>query len=368
MKQGCGGTDDETPDRGVDASDHRQDGSPEVPVLMPLVRRALAVVRGLVGQNHREPAAAPVVLDEQTPSPEAGVEAGPPVTDLAQDHWDKMFDAPRAATWHSNSIVQVEINRRLGSDSHWLFWLFQQKLPVKPRRLLSIGCGDGAHELLIARHGLADYVEAFDLSGVGIANAQKTANAENLNARFYQSSFEDFINKPVGERFDAVIFIGSLHHVRDLEGMFSKVRDTLTDDGLLLYNEYVGPCYILFPEEQVAIINEVIAAIPVEYKHSPEVHWINPSIEVVLNGDPSESVRSALIRPFMRMYFNVSWEAGFGGALLHPLFQMLHGDRLEDGSPGSRAVVNMCIAVENLLMKSGTLQNDFCIGVATPRR
>lgn len=279
-----------------------------------------------------------------------------------------MFAAPKAATWHSNPLVVAEIGRRLGTDAHWLFWVFQQKLATKPRRLLSIGCGDGAHELLVARHGLADYVEAFDLSEVGIAKAQQAVEAEKLNARFYQSSFDDFIARPVDTPFDAVMFVGSLHHVRELEGMLSKVRDILTDDGVLIYNEYVGPCYIILPEEQVSIVNHVIAAIPPEFKHSANVHWINPTIEVVMNGDPSESVRSSLIRPFMRMYFNVAWEAGFGGALLHPLFQMLHGDKLADGSPESRAVVGLCIEIENALMRAGALQNDFYIGVATPRR
>ncbi|HVY17924.1 MAG TPA: class I SAM-dependent methyltransferase [Rhodopila sp.] len=290
------------------------------------------------------------------------------VGDIAQDHWDEMFAAPKAATWHSNPLVAAEIGRRLGTDTHWLFWVFQQKLRVRPRRLLSIGCGDGSHELILSRNGLAEYVEAFDLSGVGISKAQEAVAEENLNAQFYQSSFDEFVSRPHDVPFDAVMFVGSLHHVRDLEGMLSKVRRILTEDGVLIYNEYVGPCYIILPDEQVAIVNNVIAAIPPEYKHSPEVHWINPTIEVVLDGDPSESVRSALIRPFLRMYFDVAWETGFGGALLHPLFQMLHGDKLADDSPGSRAVVGLCIEIENALMRAGLLQDDFCIGVAHPRR
>ena len=289
-------------------------------------------------------------------------------TDVSRSHWDGMFARQQASTWHTNPVVNQEISRRVaGVAKHWLFWLFQDKLPSRPARLLSIGCGDGSHELIIARNGFAGHVDAFDLSEVGIAAAQATASREGLSARFYVESFDGFISKPADVQYDAIMFVGSLHHVLDLEGMLDKVRRSLAPDGVLIYNEHVGPCYIILPPHQVDVVNTVIAAIAPEYKVSPDIRWINPSIEVVLEGDPSESVRSALIPQFIRMYFDVRWEAAFGGALLHPLFSMLNAEKLADGSPESETVVGLLIAIENMLMRAGVLGSDFCIGFAGRR-
>ena len=83
--------------------------------------------------------------------------------------------------------------------------------------------------------------------------------------------------------------------------------------------------------------------------------------------DPSESVRSALIPQFLRFYFDVEWERNFGGALLHPLFSMLHSDKISDGSPESTTLVKLLISAEDLLMEHKALDNDFVIGIARPK-
>jgi SAM-dependent methyltransferase len=288
--------------------------------------------------------------------------------DLSRSHWDKMFAAQRASTWHTNPVVFQEVCKRIaGVSKHWVYWLFEDKLAVKPATLLSIGCGDGSHELIVARNRFAGHVEAFDISDIGIARAQQIADQEGLNATFYTDSFDGFIAKPVEKTYDAIMFVGSLHHVLNLEGMLDKVRRSLKPGGVVIYNEHVGPCYIILPEKQVNVVNTVLASLAPEYKHSPNARWVNPSIEVVLEGDPSESVRSSLIPQFLRFYFDVEWEANFGGALLHPLFSLLNGEKLADGSPESQSIVNLFIAIEDMLMDAGVLQSDFCLGIARLR-
>jgi SAM-dependent methyltransferase len=280
-----------------------------------------------------------------------------------------MYTAPKAGTWHTNPLVFSYICRRsLGVQKHWLYWMFENFLTSRPRRLLSIGCGDGAHELIIARKGFAGHVDAFDASEVGIVKAREIAQVEGLSANFYVDTFEGFIAKPVTEKYDAVLFVGSLHHVVDLDGVLTKVREILTDDGCVIYNEYVGPCYIVLPDHQVKLVNRLLAAISPEYKIAPDCQWTNPGIETVMATDPSEAVRSALIPHFLRLYFDIRWEAGFGGTILHPIFQFLNSDRLTDGSPGSNSVVELLIAAEEILMDTGVVSSDFSIGVCDRKK
>jgi SAM-dependent methyltransferase len=285
-------------------------------------------------------------------------------TARSRSHWDEMYAKQATHTWHTNPIVSVEIARRIGGASkHWLYWLFQDHLSFRPETLLSVGCGDGSHELIIARNQFATHVDAFDASEVGIGNARSIATREQLNANFYVDTFDNFIAEPVRKTYDAVMFVGSLHHVLDLEGMLNKVKNSLNRHGILIFNEYVGPCYIILPDYQVSLVNKMLDALSPEFKIAPDVQWVNPRIETARFLDPSEAVRSALIPQFLRLYFDVKWVANFGGSLLHPIFQLLNVDRLSDGSSESNTVVKLLIAIENILMQAGVLDGDFSLGI-----
>ncbi|WP_395392707.1 class I SAM-dependent methyltransferase [Novosphingobium sp. BL-8A] len=280
-------------------------------------------------------------------------------------HWDQMYAAARGATWHTDETISAYIEQRqFGKQGHWLGHIFQDVVKFRPKRLLSIGCGAGDHELAIARAGLAEEVHAFDASEVGIAQAQQTALAENLNANFFVDTFETFIDREFPQKFDTIMFVGSLHHVENMNDMLAKVSSLLTDDGKVMYNEYIGPCYISFPDERVALINHVLRSIPAEFKVSPDAQWRNPTMQEIQKLDPSEAVRSALIPQFLRLYFDVEWERGFGGGLLHPLFQQLNVNRLAVGDAASDAVVSMLIGIEQLLEDQAILPCDFVLGIA----
>lgn len=79
-------------------------------------------------------------------------------------------------------------------------------------RVLSIGCGIGDTELLLAPH--VAHVTGVDLSPTAIAQADATATVRGIwNARFVSGSWQDGLLTE--ERFDAVIAIFFLHHLFD---------------------------------------------------------------------------------------------------------------------------------------------------------
>ncbi len=257
-----------------------------------------------------------------------------------------------------------ELNRRItGADKFWLAWLLTEYLEERPKKILSIGCGDGEHELLMARQGWVGSVDAFDISPAGISQAAERARSEGLNANFTVRDFEDFIRSPGTADYDAAIFIGSLHHVKDLEGMLSAVRRSLVANGHLIINEYCGPCYNIYDEKRVCIINSLLASIAPPYKNHPDAKWINHSIEHVFSVDPSESVRSELIPTFLSFYFEPELIRPFGGALLHPMFDLLNSTKLNDASDDSNTVVQMLIEIENQLQVAKIIPSDFMVGV-----
>lgn len=80
-------------------------------------------------------------------------------------------------------------------------------------RILSIGCGIGDTELLLAPH--VREIHGIDLSPTGISSAQETAGRFGIrNAAFSVSSWA---NAAVADRYDVVMAIFFLHHLTESE-------------------------------------------------------------------------------------------------------------------------------------------------------
>ena len=97
-------------------------------------------------------------------------------------------------------------------------------------RTLSIGCGDGEFELLLARH--AESVVAVDLSPEAIAAAEQARlKAGVANVTFRCTSFRDL---PQGERFDTIVCLAFLHHVpeSELPDLLRACREQLAPGGI----------------------------------------------------------------------------------------------------------------------------------------
>jgi len=250
------------------------------------------------------------------------------------------------------------------TETFWLNWFFEQFLESKPDCVLSIGCGDGSHEILIGTRGYAGHVFGFDASSVGIEIAKAAARDGGLRELiFEQRTFEEFAASPPVRQYDLALFAGSLHHVRDLEGVLCATRSALLPGGKVLVNEYVGACYQLYPARQLNIVNRVLSGIDPIFKSASDIQYTVPSIDLVLQTDPTEGVRSALIPTLLPLFFRTVFERPFGGALLHPLFNCLNSIRINDNSIESIALIKALINLENELTTEGVLPNDFLFGL-----
>jgi len=98
-------------------------------------------------------------------------------------------------------------------------------------RVLSIGCGIGDTELLIAPH--VAHVTGVDLSPAAIQEACRTASARNVsNVRFVAGTWQTaaFMDQP----FDAVMAVFFLHHLpdRDLAEFAIQLKRLLRSRGM----------------------------------------------------------------------------------------------------------------------------------------
>lgn len=98
-------------------------------------------------------------------------------------------------------------------------------------RVLSIGCGDGEFERLLAPH--ADHVTALDISPQAIEVAERITKAQGIeNVAFHCLSVS---NLNWHERFDTVICLAFLHHVpeADVPDLLARIFEHLEPGGML---------------------------------------------------------------------------------------------------------------------------------------
>lgn len=285
----------------------------------------------------------------------------------AKNYWETN---PRAAIgkqgyWLSNPIIEKTINHRLSggnTQGYWLTWLVNKYFKKRRfDRLLSIGCGIGNHEILMAKLGLATQIDAFDFSESSLEIARKDATAAGVDINFYQDDFNLFTIDD-SKKYDVIFCSGSLHHVREIERCLSIVRKCLKPDGYFIVNEYIGDCYNIYNQNQEDLINRIYQCFHDTLKSGTTEKFSSPSIEEVLARDSSEAVRSKLILPFLEFYFDVEVLNPAGGGLLHELYPFLDHDRLSDGEPKSETIIKLLLEIETILMEQpGGLSSDFCL-------
>ncbi len=281
----------------------------------------------------------------------------------AREYWDEHMDVS-CGDWTSNPLVQEVVNRRIvgpASNDFWLNWVLADYLPSRVRRCLSICCGTGTHEIIAAKTGRVGFLEAFDLSPRGVDAARRRAADAGVEVRFFEADVNAY--ECPRRSYDLILAGGALHHVSALERVLATLHDGLTDDGVLIANEFVGPVRHQWTERQVETVNRLLGALPPHLRARSRIE--RSSVEEMLAHDPSEAVRSSLILPVLRSYFEIVEARPFGGTLMHVLYQALDPATLE--SPEARAALGSVLATEESLIGAGVLPSDFAL-VAARRR
>jgi ubiquinone/menaquinone biosynthesis C-methylase UbiE len=127
--------------------------------------------------------------------------------------------------WRSRAVIELAALR----PSRFLLDAVKGK-----RRVLEVGCGTGFLALELAREGHA--VVGLDPSEGALAVARRTRGDETLDLTYVAARFEDFDG--AAERFDAIVFNRSLHHVGDLAGAIDKAHRLLGAGGVVACNEF----------------------------------------------------------------------------------------------------------------------------------
>ncbi len=162
----------------------------------------------------------------------------------------------------------------LGRDwfERWAVGTFLgDQVPVD--RCLSLCCGFGDIERILARLGAFRSCVGVDLVGPAIEAAREAAAVEGLDSIAYEVVDVERIELEP-ESLDLVWANGALHHIARLEHVVRQVHSALRPGGLLVANEYVGPDHQQLGPREVELVNAAIHLVPPELREQSEATFV----------------------------------------------------------------------------------------------
>lgn len=193
---------------------------------------------------------------------------------LSEDPLEKVADRwaqepDDAINWATIPYVNKRTLEMIGGDPNkhgggWDYMLDLYTDKGRPfERVLSLCCGHGHAERTLARFREFRHCDAYDISLPALEHARALAQAEGLNNINYEQ--RDLNNLKLSHTYDLVIG-GGIHHISNLEGLFSEVSRCLAPNGVFLMYEYIGPAQCQPTERQVEAINACIHLLPKKYR------------------------------------------------------------------------------------------------------
>lgn len=219
----------------------------------------------------------------------------------------------RGGYWNDFPAVAAEINRRVSGSSDVSYLEYFRRLTGNRRftRALFINCGNGWVEREFMRLRMIESAVGVDISADLLAQARELAG--ELPFRYVQMDVNGGVFPD--ERYDLIVNFAAGHHVAYVDRVYRALSRVLTEDGLFLNYDYIGPHRNQYPYEQWSAVWELNQALPADAR--ADLRY--PHMPTILLTDPSEAVHSELTMETFRRYFHVHEFRPAGGAVAYPL-------------------------------------------------
>ena len=130
-----------------------------------------------------------------------------------------------------------------GQEYYWgitpnslCYEVMKLKPPVKPYRVLDIGCGEGKDAVFFAKNGYI--VSAFDAAEKGLEKARELAHLHQVDVNFFQADINEY---ELREDYDIIFSSGVLHYLMPnrREQLIQSLKEHTTENGIHALNVFV---------------------------------------------------------------------------------------------------------------------------------
>ena len=279
-------------------------------------------------------------------------------------------------TWSGIAQVHENHNALITGERgyYWITYVRDQYFPGgKAGDTLSLGCGEGRFDRILKNCGFCfNSFTGVDLSTKSIALAKEEANKISLSPKTLYITADLNEYRPQSGSFDFIYFFQSLHHIEALDELLRACAQALRPGGLLMVNDFVGPSRFQWTKTQVEMANDLLQVLPEKLRHdlcSPffrlKTQVNRRTVAEMIAGDPSEAVRSGEIEPLLRKWFEIIEEKPWGGTLNNLVFENISGN-FDNENAYHRAIIELLIRLENVVIEAGILPSDFKFFMAKP--
>ena len=121
------------------------------------------------------------------------------------------------------------------------YTILKLRPPVKPQRVLDIGCGEGRDAVFLARNGYQ--VSAFDVAEAGLEKGRQLAEHCGVQVNFFKA---DLLDYRMTDFYDIFLCSGVLHFVRPeiREELLEHFKAHTTEGGIHAINVFVGKPFV----------------------------------------------------------------------------------------------------------------------------
>ena len=135
-----------------------------------------------------------------------------------------------------------------GQDYYWgitpnrlCYEIMKLKPPVKPYKVLDIGCGEGKDAVFLAKNEYI--VSAFDAAKKGLDKAKELARSHHVDVGFFQADINEY---ELSEEYDIIFSSGVFHYLTPnrREGFIRNLKEHTAMNGIHAINVFVKKPFI----------------------------------------------------------------------------------------------------------------------------
>lgn len=153
-----------------------------------------------------------------------------------------------AIVGHRTAPLTAYEEKYAGPDYYWgiapnrlCYEIMKHKPPVRPYRVLDIGCGEGKDAVFLAKNGYI--VSAFDAAETGLEKARALAHAHHVDIHFFRADINEYV---LCEEYDIIFSSGVLHYLVPgrRERFIQSLKEHTPVGGLHALNVFVQKPFI----------------------------------------------------------------------------------------------------------------------------
>jgi SAM-dependent methyltransferase len=273
-------------------------------------------------------------------------------------YWSNTHLRPQLETFgfsHPDEFYALYLERSL-ADSH-----------QRPARFVSLGCGNCDTEVRVARmlvdRGITQFtLECVDINAAMLDRGRTLAEEAGVAAQIVPVQ-GDFNRWQPNQKYDAVMANQSLHHVVELEHLFSAIASALAPGGRFVTSDIIGRNgHMLWPEA-MSVLRESWSELPDSYRYNVQLRRQQHEFQDWdCSREGFEGIRAQDILPLLLERFDFELFMGFAN-IIDPFIGRSFGPHFDVDSEQDRAFIDRVHARDQTEILAGRIKPTHMLAV-----